>query len=132
MFMTITKLYKRLSKCMWTFLAASLEELMSPGTPGQAMRTLVQKRNIFRSTVRKDGAGGLEIHILCYEERSIFCQSNHRQGRGRRTGSRRTPWRCRRRGSGLPAHLTTAFRTILCGASQSYRSMQSITKKLRA
>jgi hypothetical protein len=26
---------------------------------------------------------------------------------------------------GLPAHLTTAFWTILCGAFLSYRSMQS-------
>ncbi len=117
---------------MWTFLAASLEKLITRDPLGRPMRTLVQKLNIFRTTVRKDGASGLEIHILCYEGQSIICQNTHRQGRGRRTGSRRTPWRCRKRRSGLPAHLTTAFRTILCGASLSYRSMQSLSTKLRS
>ncbi len=130
--MTIRKVYKRLSDRMWTSLAASLEELITKDPPGRPMRTLVQKRNIFRSTVRKDIAGALEIQILCYEERSVFCQSTHRGGRGRRTGSRGTPWRCRRRRSVLLAHLTTAFPTILCGASLSYRSMQRLTTKLRA
>jgi hypothetical protein len=46
---------------MGPFLAASLEELI----------TMVQKRNIFRITVSKEVAGGLDIQILCYEERSI-------------------------------------------------------------
>jgi hypothetical protein len=62
-FMTTKKVYKRLSYCMWTFLAASLED-----PPGRPMKTLAHKVNIFRTTVRKDGAGGLEIQILCYQE----------------------------------------------------------------
>ncbi len=49
--------------------------------------------------------------------RGSSCQ---RQARGRRTGSRRTFRRCERRRSGLPAHMTTAFWTNLCGGSQSY------------
>jgi hypothetical protein len=39
------------------------------------MRTLVQKRNIFRATVRKDVARGLEIQIFCYEERSSYVRA---------------------------------------------------------
>jgi hypothetical protein len=39
------------------------------------MRTLVQKLNIFRSTVRKNGARGLEIQILCYEERLVYVRA---------------------------------------------------------
>jgi hypothetical protein len=56
-------------------------------------------------------------------------QSCWRQARGRRTGSRRTSRRRGTRRSGLPAHLTTAFWTILCVGSQSYSSMQSLTTK---
>jgi hypothetical protein len=37
--MTIRRVYKRLSDCMWTFLAASLEELINRDPPGRPMRT---------------------------------------------------------------------------------------------
>ena len=49
---------------MGPFLAASLEELITRDHPGRPMRTLVQKRNIFRATLRKDVAGGLEKQNL--------------------------------------------------------------------
>jgi hypothetical protein len=58
-FMTTRKVYKRLSESMWTFLAASLEELITRNPPGRPKRTLGQRLNIFRTTVRKDSAGGL-------------------------------------------------------------------------
>ncbi len=64
MFMTIRRLYKRLSDWMWAFHATSLEELITRDPPCRPMRTMVQKRNIFRATVRKDGAGGLERQNL--------------------------------------------------------------------
>jgi hypothetical protein len=63
-FMTIRRYNKRLSVWMWAFLAASLEELITRDPPGRPMRTLVQKRNIFRATLRKDVAGGLEKQNL--------------------------------------------------------------------
>ncbi len=71
MFKTTRKVFKRLSNFMWPFLAASLQELITRDPPGRPMRALVQKLNIFRTTVSKDVAGGLAIQILCYEERSI-------------------------------------------------------------
>ena len=54
---------------MCPFLVASLEELITRDPCGRPKPTLGQKLNIFRTTVRKDVAGGLEIQILCYEER---------------------------------------------------------------
>jgi hypothetical protein len=51
-FIITRKVYKRLSYCMWTFLAASLEELITRDPPGRPMKTLVHKVNIFRTTVR--------------------------------------------------------------------------------
>ena len=69
MFMTIRRYNKRLSVWMWAFLAASLEELITRDPWGRPKPTLGQKLNIFRTTVRKDVAGGLERQILCYEER---------------------------------------------------------------
>ncbi len=71
MFMTTRKVYKRLSNFKWPFLAASLEELITRDPLVRPMRALVQKLNIFRTTVSNDVAGGLAIQILCYEERSI-------------------------------------------------------------
>jgi hypothetical protein len=65
--MTTRKVYKRLSNCMWTF--TSLEEFITRTLLGRPKRTLGQKLNIFRTSVKKDGAGRLEIQILCYEER---------------------------------------------------------------
>ena len=70
MFMTTKKVYKRLSNCMWTFMTTSLEEFITRTLLGRPKRTLGQKLNIFRTSVKKDGAGRLEIQILCYEERS--------------------------------------------------------------
>ena len=54
---------------MWPFLVASLEELITRDPWGRPKPTLGQKLNIFRTSVKKDGAGRLEIQILCYEER---------------------------------------------------------------
>ncbi len=48
-----------------------------------------------------------------------------------KTRSRRTCWRCERRRSSLPTWPITTFWTISRGASLNYRSMQSLTKKLR-
>jgi hypothetical protein len=56
---------------MWPFLVASLEELITRDPWGRPKPTLGQKLNIFRTTVRKDVAGGLERQILCYEKRSV-------------------------------------------------------------
>jgi hypothetical protein len=56
-FMTTRKVYKR------DLMAASLVELITRDSPGRPMRTLVQKLSIFKATVRKDGAGGLDIQI---------------------------------------------------------------------
>ncbi len=71
MFMTAKKVYKRLSNCMWTLLASTLQELITRDPWGRPKPTLGQKLNIFRTTVRKDVAGGLERQILCYEKRSV-------------------------------------------------------------
>ncbi len=48
---------------MWTFLASSLEDFITRDPWGRPKTTLGQKLNIFRTTVRKDGAGGLEKQI---------------------------------------------------------------------
>jgi hypothetical protein len=69
------KVYKRLSDCMWTFLASTLQELITRDPWGRPKPTLGQKLNIFRTTVRKDVAGGLDKQILCYEERSIYVRA---------------------------------------------------------
>jgi hypothetical protein len=45
------------------------------------MRNLVNKLNIFRTTVRKDGTGRLDIQILCYERGQFM--SEHSQARKR-------------------------------------------------
>ncbi len=58
---------------------------------------------------------------------TLLDNSSRRQAKGWRSGSRRSG----RRRSGLPAHLTTAFWTFLCGASLTYWSMQSFTKESR-
>ncbi len=131
MFMTTRKVYKRLSNFMWPFLAASLEELITRDPPGRPMRALVQKLNIFRTTVSKDVAGGLAIQILCYEERSICVRALTGKEEDAELAQEEPPGRCRRRRSGNPANLTMAFWTILCGVSLSYRSMQSLTTKSR-
>ncbi len=56
------------------------------------------------------------------------------KARGRRTGSWRPSaklWRCRRRRSGLPAHLIVTFFAILCMANLKYGSLKSLATKPR-
>ncbi len=110
-----------------SWLLSSLEELITKDQ-GKPMRTLVQEMYISIT----NAARFMVLEDLRYKSYVIRRgQSCWRQARGRRTGSRRTFRRCGTRRSGLPAHLTTAFWMILCRASQSYRSMQSLTTKLR-
>ncbi len=125
-FMTTTKVYKRLSNCMWTFMTTSLEELITRVLLGRPKRTLGQKLNIFRTSVKKDGAGRLEIQIICYEERTtdVRVLTGKREKGGL---AQEEPLGM----SGLPADLTAVFWTILCGASLSYRPMESLTTKSR-
>ena len=84
MFMTTKKVYKRLSNCMWTLLASTLQELITRDPWGRPKPTLGQKLNFFRTTVRKDIAGGLERQNLMLWGEVNLCQITHRQGRGRR------------------------------------------------
>jgi hypothetical protein len=60
-FMTTRKVYKRLCDFMWTFLAASLEELITRDLPGRPMRTSVQNLNLF-SRRRSGLPANLTIH----------------------------------------------------------------------
>ncbi len=104
----------------------------SQGTPAQAHEDLDAEAENFQGNWEERRCQSTwDANLMLWGEVSL-CQNTHRQGRGPRTGSRRTPWRCRRRRSGLTAHLTLAFRTILCGASLSYRPVQSLTTKSRA
>ncbi len=66
----------------------------------------MQKRNIFRITVGKDGAGKLDIQILCYEERSIYVRALTGKEEYAGLAQEEPPGRCQRRRSGLPANLT--------------------------
>ncbi len=94
---------------MGPFLAASLEELITMDPPGRPMRALVQKRNIFRITVSKEVAGGLDIQILCYEERSIYVRALTGKEEDAELAQEEPPGRCWRRRSGLPTHLIQPF-----------------------
>jgi hypothetical protein len=69
---------------MWPFLVASLEELITRDPWGRPKPTLGQKLNIFRTTVRKDVAGGLERQILCYRRGKFMLE--HSQARKRTQG----------------------------------------------
>ncbi len=82
------------------------------------------EKYFFSKSSKNYGVGGLEVQFYVMR-RGHSCR---RQARGSRTGSRRTSRRCGTRKSGLSAHLTTAFWTILCVAFLSYRSVQSLTK----
>jgi hypothetical protein len=75
--MTIRRVYQRLSDCMWTFLAVSLEELITRDPPGQAH---------FQVNCEENVAGGLERQNLMLCGEVNLYQSTHRQGRGRRNG----------------------------------------------
>ncbi len=83
--------------------------------------------HFFKKYSKNYGVGGLEVQSYVMR-RGHSCR---RQARGRRTESRRTSRRCGTKRSGLSAHLTTAFWTILCVAFLSYRSVQSFTTKSR-
>jgi hypothetical protein len=110
---------------MRKILPSSLEELITRDHC-RPMKTLVQEINIsITNAVRK-----IVLEDLRY---LLLGEDNHvrSQARGRRTGSMRTSWRCGTRRFGLPAHLITAFWTVLCGAFLSYSSVQSLTTKSR-
>ena len=100
---------------MGPFLAASLEELITMDPPGRPMRALVQKLNIFRTTVSKDVAGGLAIQILCYEERSICVRALTGKEEDAGLAQEEPPGRCWRRRSGLPTHLIQPFGLFCVG-----------------
>ncbi len=103
-----------LSRSCWHFMLDSKNEYLTQNELGYLRRC----RKIW------------DTNLMLWGEVNL-CQGTYRQGRGRRTCSRgTTPLRKGKR-SGLPANLTTAFRTILCEASLNYRSMQSTTTKSR-
>ncbi len=83
--------------------------------------------HFYNKYIKNYGVGGLDVQSYV-KKRGLSCQ---RQARGPRSGSRRTSRRCGTRRSGLSAHLTTAFWTILCVAFLRYRSVQSLTTKSR-
>ena len=82
MFMTTKKVYKRLSNCMWTFMTTSVEELITRVLLGRPKRTLGQKLNIFRTSVKKDGAGRLGIQIYVMKRGQLM--SEYLQARERK------------------------------------------------
>ncbi len=102
---------------MGPFLAASLEEVITMDPPGRPMRALEQKRNIFRITVSKEVAGGLDIHvqILCYQERSICVRALTGKEEDAGLAQEEPPGRCWRRRSGLPTHLIQPFGLFCVG-----------------
>ena len=102
-------MHKKRSDCILIFLAASPEELITMDPPGRPMRALVQKRNIFRITVSKEVAGGLDIQILCYEERSICVRALTGKEEDAGLAQEEPPGRCWRRRSGLATHLIQPF-----------------------
>ncbi len=67
-----------------------------------------------------------DFRYKSYDLKRGKLMSEHSQAR-----KRTEDWLKKRRMSGLPAHLTEVFWTILCGASLSYRPMQSLTTKSR-
>jgi hypothetical protein len=93
-------------------------------------RTLGQKLTIFRTSVRKEVSEDLRYksYVMKSGGTDVRALTGKEQDAG--LAQEEPPWSCWRRRSGLPANLTTAFRTILCLASLSYRSMQSLTTKL--
>ena len=126
--MEARKVHKRRSYRILTFLAAFQPGGAHHQGPRQAHEDPGAGDEHFYNKYSKNyGVGGLQVQSYVMR-RGHSCR---RQTRGCRTESTRTSRRCGTRRSGLPAHLTAAFWTILCGASQSYRSMQSLTTKPR-
>ncbi len=114
--------------------AWSIKEIMSHEDikKSTVKRTLGQKLNIYRTTVRKEVPEDLRYKSYVMKRGQLM--SEHSQARKRTQDwlKKNLPvLQYLRRKSGLPANLTIAFRTILCGASLSYRSLQSLTTKLR-
>ncbi len=80
--------------------------------------------HFYSKSSKNYGVAGHEVQSYAMR-RGHSCR---RQASGSSTESRRTSRRCGTRRSGLSAHLTTAFWTILCVAFLGYRSVQSLTK----
>ncbi len=126
--MKTRKLHMRSRDCIWTVPWPATRKCSSPGAPACPWGP---------SGIKWTFPEQLWERILTEDLRYKFYgmrrgQFYRRQAKGCRNGSRRTSRRCRRWRSGLPAHITTAFWPILCGASLGYWSMQSLTTKLRA
>ena len=126
--MKTREVHKRRSYRILTFLAAFQPGGAHHQGPWQAHEDPGAGDEHFYSKSSKNyGVGGLEVQSYAMR-RGHSCR---RQATWHRTGSRRTSRRCGTRRSGLSAHLTTAFWTILCVAFLSYRSVQSLTTKSR-
>ena len=63
-------MHKRHRDCKVNVLGADLEELITRN-PGRPRWSLAQEINNSRNNCKNVGVRGLEIHILCFEERSI-------------------------------------------------------------
>ncbi len=72
----------------------------------------MQKLNIFRTTVGKDGAGKLDIQILCYEERSIYVRALTGKEEDAGLAQEESAGRCRRRRSVLSAHMSIHYNLL--------------------
>ena len=120
--MKTRNLLMRSRDCIWPPTLQS----SSPGTPacpwGPCSIRWTFPKQLWEEMLRTWGT-----NVMVWAE----VNSYRRPAKGCRNGSRRTSRRCGTRRSGLSAHLTTAFWTILCGAFLSYRSMQSLTTKSR-
>jgi hypothetical protein len=83
--------------------------------------------NFYNKCSKNYGVGGLEVRIYVMRR----CQFMSEEGKRMQEWLKENPQRCGRRRFGLPAHLTKAFWTYLCGASLSYCPMQSLEIKSR-
>ena len=97
--------------------------------PPQVHEVLGARDEHFQNNCEKDSVRGLEIQSLCYVMGMKTGEFMSEQVRWCWTSSRRDSWACGRRRSGLPAHLPVNLWTILCVASLSLGSMQSLTTK---
>jgi hypothetical protein len=127
--MEARKVHKRRGYHILTFLAAFQPGGAHHQGPRQAHEGPGAGDEHFYNKYSKNyGVGGLQVQSYV-KRRGHSCR---RQTRGSRTELTRTSRRCGTRRSGLPAHLSTAFWTILCVAFLRYRSVQSLTTKSRA